>query len=64
VASQNWQPATIAGLPAAVGRPILDEGLGVGEVVIWDGERMLLTTVRTTDLGLAELLRIAEGVAK
>lgn len=58
--AERWEERSIVGLPAAVGHPVLDEGLGEGYVLVHaDG---VLTVVRTGNVSLAELLRIAEGV--
>ncbi len=62
VASERWVPMTIGGFPAAVGRPILDEGLGQGEVVVWDASQGILTLVRTQNFSLAKMLQIARGL--
>lgn len=59
-----WFPATIAGLPAAVGRPVLDEGLGPGSAVVWDPVSHVLTIVHSFNLSLVELEKFAEGVAR
>ena len=57
---ERWMPGTIAGLPAAIGRPLIDEGFGDSEILIHgDG---VLTLVRASNLSLADLLKIAEGL--
>ncbi|MGI8926279.1 MAG: hypothetical protein ACR2HN_06475 [Tepidiformaceae bacterium] len=62
LAADRWYAATINGLPAAVGRPILDRGLGDGIVVTWDAERNVTTMIRGLNLSIAELLKVAEGL--
>lgn len=62
VPNEHWFETTINGQPAAVARPVLDEGLGPGSVYIWDRERDVLTVVHTVDMPLSELLKIAEGI--
>lgn len=64
IAAEHWEPATIAGLPAAVGRPILDEGLGNAEILVWDERTSVLTRVTTTNVSLKEALQITEGLFK
>ena len=57
IAAERWYAGSVAGYPAAIGRPILDEGLGDCEVMIYgDG---VLTVVRTTNISLAVTLQIA-----
>jgi hypothetical protein len=63
IPAEHWYAETVAGLPAAVGRPILDAGLGSGAVLVWDQDIGVLTTVWASDLSLDELLKVAEGVA-
>jgi len=62
LAADRWYEATINGLPAAVGRPILDRGLGDGMVVMWDAEHNLTTVILALNLSTAELLKVAEGL--
>ena len=62
--AEHWYADTIAGLPAAVGRPIIDAGLGSSAVLIWDPDDSLLTTVYARDLSLEDVLKFAEGVAE
>jgi hypothetical protein len=59
-----WFAETIEGLPAAVGRPVLDEGLGAANAIVWNPETSVLTIVHSYNLSLSELLKIAEGVAR
>ena len=62
LAADRWYAATINGLPAAVGRPMLDQGLGHGIIVTWDAERNVTTMIRGLNLSTAELLKVAEGL--
>jgi len=62
IAAERWYATTIGGLPAAVGRPILDRGLGDGAVIIWDAERGITTHIFVLNLGLEEMLKVAGGV--
>jgi hypothetical protein len=50
--------------PAAIGNPIFEAGFGPAAVLVWDKDRQLLTIVEGTDLTVAELTRIAEGVIR
>jgi hypothetical protein len=53
---------TVGGLAAAFGSPILDEGFGDSEVMIYqDG---VLTVVRAVNLSRETVLKIAEGVLR
>lgn len=61
IASDRWEATTIAGKPAAIGRPILGS-LGPGMVLQWDDENGVLTQVSGDNIALAELIRIAEGL--
>jgi hypothetical protein len=60
IAAERWYAATIGDLPAAVGKPILDRGLGEGAVIIWNPETEVTTHVFTTNVSLDELFKIAE----
>jgi hypothetical protein len=62
IAAERWSGGRVAGLPAALGRPILDEGFGDAAVVVWDDPLELV--VSGTELRLAELRKIAEGVLR
>jgi hypothetical protein len=63
VPSGQWAEATIAGLPAAVGKPTLD-GLGHATVVVWDPQSGILTVVRGLDRTADEVVHVAEGVVR
>lgn len=60
IAAERWSAGTIAGHPAAIGRPVLDEGLGDSMTIVHSAG--LVTVIRATNLSLAELLRVTEGV--
>ncbi|MBI5947089.1 MAG: hypothetical protein HY875_03010 [Chloroflexi bacterium] len=64
IPASHWYADTIGGLPAAVGRPVLDAGLGGGAVLIWDAELRVSTVIYSYNLGLEELLKFAAGVAR
>lgn len=61
IAAERWEPRTIAGMPAAIGRPIIGS-LGPGMVLIWNEENGVLTQVSGDDMALEELVQIAEGL--
>lgn len=63
VPSAQWEAATVAGRPAAVGKPLM-AGFGSSSVVVWDEGTHTLTTVRATDRPIEEVLKVAEGVAR
>lgn len=58
--SARWHAATVAGRPAAAAGPLLAEGYGESEIVIW--ENGVQTTVHGVMLTLSELTQIAEGL--
>lgn len=62
IPAEHWEARTIAGLPAAVGRPVLDAGLGTGEAYVWNPAEQVVTQVRSYNLSTDELMRIAEGL--
>lgn len=62
IAAERWTEGTIAGYPAAIGRPILDEGFGPSMAAVYvDG---VMTVVRGYHLSLEDLIRVAEGVLR
>ena len=57
---ERWASGTIAGFPAAIGRPIIDDGYGDSEILIYaDG---VLTLVRGNNVSLGDMIRVAEGL--
>jgi hypothetical protein len=64
IASERFHPASVLDYPAAIGNPIFEAGFGPAAVLVWDKDRQLLTIVEGTDLTVAELTRIAEGVIR
>jgi hypothetical protein len=62
IPASHWIDGQVAGHPAAIGKPVLDEGLGPAEVVIWDETTRILTFVHSYNVALTELIAIAEGV--
>jgi hypothetical protein len=60
IAAERWEAATVAGLPAAIGRAVLRDELWESMVVVWDASRNLQVTVRGFDRKLPELLALAE----
>jgi hypothetical protein len=63
VAADHWVAAAFGSLPAAIGRPVLDQGLGRGELVLWDPSTSIITYVVTLNVSLDDLYRIGEGLA-
>jgi hypothetical protein len=63
VPSEQWEAAVIAGLPAAIGRPILPD-FGNSGVIVWDEKRQIVTWVQGTDRPIAEVIRVAEGLVR
>lgn len=59
VAAERWEPATVNGLPAALGRAILRDEFGESAVVVWDERRSLQVAVRGTDIHVDDLLAVA-----
>ena len=59
VAAERWEPATVNGLPAALGRAILRVEFGESAVVVWDERRSLQVAVRGTDIHVDDLLAVA-----
>jgi hypothetical protein len=57
---ERWSAGEIANLPAAIGRPILEDGFGNSAVIIHQGG--VLTVVRGSHISLTELIRITEGL--
>lgn len=62
IAAARWQAGSINGFPAAIGHPILDEGLGDAEVLVYAGG--VLTVVRTGNLSIDTAIAIASGVVQ
>lgn len=60
IAAHRWSATTVAGLPAAVRKPILDEGFGPAIVVVWDSARGIQTVVTGLDVPLSALITVAE----
>jgi hypothetical protein len=62
IPAARWEETTVAGRRAAFGRPILDEGFGGSEVMIYhDG---VLTVVRAGNLSREAVLKVAAGVMR
>lgn len=62
IPADRWRAGEIAGHPAAIARPILDNGLGTSAVIVsHDGS---VTRVIADGLTLDEVIRIAEGLFK
>jgi hypothetical protein len=63
VPSGQWSSSTINGLPAAVGKPMLD-GFAHSSVVVWDPSSGVLTAVRALDRSLDEVVTVAQELTK
>ena len=64
VPAESWYAADVAGHQAAIGRPVLDGGLGAADAVVWDDDTRVETLIHSYNVSLAELLKIAEGLTK
>jgi hypothetical protein len=62
--AERLQAADIGGRPAVVARPLVAEGFGSSGVFVWNESNGVLTMVLGTDLPLATLISIAEGVSR
>ena len=63
IPAYRWSEGTVAGLPAAIGAPILpDLGLDDSAVLIYDGS--VVTKIQAFDVPLDDLLAIAEEVVR
>jgi hypothetical protein len=60
--AKYWEGATVNGLPAVVGNPILSRGLGDAYVATWDAESGVLTIVAGLNMTVEEVTRILEGL--
>lgn len=59
IASERWEATTVAGFPAALGRPILRDEFGESAVIVWDEGRSLQIVVRGFEVHLDDLLAVA-----
>jgi hypothetical protein len=64
IPASHWYAGTVAGLPAAIGRPVVDGGIGTAAVIVFDDDTNVLTSVYTYNLSLAAALALAEEVVK
>jgi hypothetical protein len=62
--SERIEAGIVAGMPAAIGVPVLPEGWGTGFILAYDPATQVLTRVGGQDLTVAELRKIAEGLLK
>ncbi len=62
VAASRWMPGMLNGVPAAIGRPVLNEGLGEATVMVY--QHGVLTVIRASGLSLVETMRVAGGIVR
>lgn len=64
IPAERFEAATVAGLPAVIGRPLFEEGWGSGVVAVWDAETSVLTVVEASMLTVEEMVAVVEGVLR
>jgi hypothetical protein len=64
IASERWESATVNGLPAALGRAILQDEFGESAVIVWDEHRNLQVAVRGFDVHIDDLLEVASEASR
>lgn len=60
--ARQWESGMIAGIPAAIGHPLFDDGFGIAHLIVHS--EGVVTSIQATNVSLSELIRVAEGVLK